>query len=238
MHLYIGTSGYYFKHWKKRFYKTNKFLNEYSQYFNSVEINNTFYRLPSKTSVGYWQEYNFKYSFKISRYFRSFIKNDVPKARTSWKMQYKSLGTLAKKSTFILQFDSNTVASIKLINNIRKCITRKIKLVIEGRHESWTSDLILQKLTKEKIPLVVLPENAIFNMDFMKVLKYSIKTKIVYIRFHGLKKYGKKYSLKYLKYWANIIKKLLKRNIEVYCYFNNDEKAYAPINALELKSYV
>lgn len=240
MTVYIGTSGYsvYMTKHTSLFPKGNyNFLNRYASMFNAVEINNTFYSLPSAKSVDTWIKYNKKlmYSFKVNRYYRSFVINNPSRARKSFMLQYKALNRLSKSSVFLLQFSEKTEATQQLIDNILKSIpTRKIKLVIEGRHPSWTSDDILDRLVKERLPLVILPKNYIFNMDVDKVINSMKHMEVVYIRFHG---YGKhmNYTNAYLKMWSKKVKKIAKDKVNVFCFFNNDEELYAPYNGLYLK---
>ena len=71
----IGTSGWYYDHWKERFYPPDlprsRWLEYYAEHFNTVEINNTFYHLPKEQTVQRWYELapkGFLYAVKASRY--------------------------------------------------------------------------------------------------------------------------------------------------------------------------
>lgn len=87
MKLYIGTSGYYYSNWKKYFYpinlSQNDYLKYYSNYFNSVEINNTFYKIPSKKTITKWYNdtpTNFKFIIKMNNYITHYKKlTDIDK---------------------------------------------------------------------------------------------------------------------------------------------------------------
>ncbi len=74
MSLYVGTSGYSYKEWKGYFYPEDlpdkKMLSYYSGQFNTVEINNTFYRMPSKEIIEGWSRQvpeNFKFVIKAPK---------------------------------------------------------------------------------------------------------------------------------------------------------------------------
>jgi uncharacterized protein YecE (DUF72 family) len=72
MVVYIGTAGYHYDLWKNNFYNNKKNqLEHYLEHFNSVEINNTYYRLPSKDTCIKWKDQiknkNFIYSVKVNR---------------------------------------------------------------------------------------------------------------------------------------------------------------------------
>lgn len=233
--IYIGTSGYeiYKKFHSKLFPKGNyDFLSRYQQYFNSLEINYTFYRLPKKKSVNNWQRYDLMYSFKISRYYRSLVINNPAKASKAFEKLYASLGDLADDSVFLLQFSENTVASTQLIKNITESIPDYVRFVIEGRNSSWSEDDILDLLVELNIPLVILPKNFIFKMDVEHVLDKMSKLDIIYIRFHGTGK-NYNYSDQYLEKWKGVVEKLSKGR-DIFVYFNNDQEGYAPFNALKI----
>ena len=58
--IYIGTSGWHYKHWKGPFYPENlpnsKMLSHYSRHFKTVEINNSFYQLPNRETFAEWRK--------------------------------------------------------------------------------------------------------------------------------------------------------------------------------------
>src|SRR5579864_2751739 len=71
----IGTSGWHYKHWKGTFYPADlpasQMLSYYQQYFDSVEINNSFYRLPKPGMFAAWREATpagFLFAVKASRF--------------------------------------------------------------------------------------------------------------------------------------------------------------------------
>lgn len=71
----VGTSGWHYKHWKNAFYPAEinqkNQLNFYAQHFKTVEINNSFYKLPSEKTFMDWRDetpYDFIFSVKANRY--------------------------------------------------------------------------------------------------------------------------------------------------------------------------
>ena len=83
----IGTSGWHYKHWKGPFYPpdlpASKMLDSYLQHFDTVEINNTFYRLPTDTALAAWRDStpaNFRFAVKGSRYLTHMKSWPIPKA--------------------------------------------------------------------------------------------------------------------------------------------------------------
>lgn len=87
---HIGTSGWHYKHWKGPFYPKNlpakDFLNYYANHFQTVEINNSFYKLPEKKTLKQWQEIvgdGFIFAVKASRYITHMKKQKDPKKSLS-----------------------------------------------------------------------------------------------------------------------------------------------------------
>jgi uncharacterized protein YecE (DUF72 family) len=83
----IGTSGWHYKHWKGPFYPpdlpASKMLDYYFQHFDTVEINNTFYRLPPESALASWRDStpaNFRFAVKGSRYLTHMKKLADPEA--------------------------------------------------------------------------------------------------------------------------------------------------------------
>jgi len=76
--------------------------------------------------------------------------------------------------------------------------------------------------------------------DFEQLEVPAVQTAdFIYIRFHGpTGDYNGKYSTSALAKWARFIRRKAKKGTDIYCYFNNDEAGYAPLNALQLSRMV
>ena len=86
--LFVGTSGYVYPHWRRRFYPSDlpvrQWLPFYARHFATVELNNPFYRLPEKTSFEAWRAAvpaGFVFSVKASRYLSSSLRSSRPTPR-------------------------------------------------------------------------------------------------------------------------------------------------------------
>jgi uncharacterized protein YecE (DUF72 family) len=105
METYIGCSGYYYNHWKERFYPESlpkkQWLVFYAEHFNTVEINNTFYRLPEEKSVKNWYSITpsqFVFAVKGYRYITHIKKLIVDDASLEYLNKFEHLaGVLHKK---------------------------------------------------------------------------------------------------------------------------------------------
>ena len=103
----IGTSGWYYEHWKELFYPLDlpksKWFEFYSRHFNTVEINNTFYHLPKEQSIQKWQKIapeNFVYAIKANRFITHIKK--LKDACDSMKLFFDRIDLLLDKLGIVL----------------------------------------------------------------------------------------------------------------------------------------
>jgi len=239
--LYIGTSGYSYKHWKRVFYpedtKEDKWLEFYTKSFDTVELNVTFYRLPQETVFLSWKKRTpkeFKFAVKGSRFITHIKKlNDCDGAL---KLFFRRTKLLKEKLGPVLwQLPPSFKADLKRLENFIKYLKKysKVKHVFEFRNQTWHTEKVYELLKKEEIALCSAdwPD---FNQDIHSTPGF------LYLRRHGqgAKLYSGCYSKKQLEKDAKIIKENLQNKKDVYMYFNNDQNGYAVKNALEIKKLV
>jgi len=233
MEFRIGCSGWRYSHWNKGvFYPTDVTLkNQFAYYaskFNTCEINNTFYKFPSRETVQKW--YNdapegFKYTLKASAWITHKKKfNDVG----DFVQNLYSLADILKEKLgcFLFQLPSNYHYKDENLQKIVKSLDAKYLNVVEFRHESWWNETVIQSFKEH---------NIIFSgTDGFGMPKefYPAQDDTLYIRFHGSSSYSSNYSSTKLKHWAQTILQMKPKT--VWIYFNNDNKGFAPHNALEL----
>ena len=235
MGIYIGTSGFSYHHWAEKFYpkgiKQSDWLTYYAKYFQSVEINSSFYRLPNENVLKSWYDKtpdDFIFSVKGSRYITHTKRLLV--GQDSVDLFMNRADGLGKKLKVVLwQLPPNFEADSESLESFLKLLkSHKCRFAFEFRHESWFSEPIYRILRAYNAALVIadsphFPKTEIQTADFS------------YIRFHGGKYlYDSKYSPKEMKHWSKKIGNLA-RSGDVFAYFNNDANAYAVKNALELK---
>lgn len=237
--IFVGTSGYIYPHWEDGvFYPEgwpkSKKLEYYCQHFKTVELNNTFYRLPGEKTFESWYKRtprNFIFAVKVSR-FITHVKKLV-NCKEPWKtFLERALGLREKLGPLLFQFppflkkDSKRLKDF--IEMVHKNSPKGLKFAFEFRNETWCNDEIYQTLKNKNCAWVIVdsphwPKREIVTADF------------VYIRMHGSKiLFGSKYTKRELEGLAKKIKKWLKQNLDVYCYFNNDAQGFAVQNAKEL----
>ncbi|MEA3328572.1 MAG: DUF72 domain-containing protein [Candidatus Omnitrophota bacterium] len=231
----IGTSGFYYNHWYDKFYprelKKQELLPFFAKYFNTVELNNTFYHLPKEKVVENWHHNTpreFIFALKASR-FITHIKR-LKNLEDSLKVFLSRAYILKEKLGPVLyQLPPSMKKDSPRLEAFLKKLPSDIKNVIEFRNPSWLDKEIFDILKKHNIA------HCIISMPDFPVRK-EITADFVYIRMHGGEVlYGSNYSTKELRSWADDIKKFLKKGLDVYVYFNNDANAYAIKNATTLR---
>lgn len=234
--VYIGTSGWSYNHWLENFYPKNlsnkKWLEHYSKNLKTVELNASFYHLPTPQVFTNWYKNtpkNFLFSVKASRFITHVKKlNNCKQPLSKFIKSAKNLKE--KLGPILFQLPPSLKANEKKLENFLKILPRRYIYAIEPRNEDWQRKEILKILKKYKIALCVAdsPKFPLFK---------EITSNFVYIRMHGGKiLYGSNYSKKELAKWANKIKKWLKDDFDIFVYFNNDFSGYAVKNARTLKN--
>jgi len=240
MKIYIGTSGYNYSHWREVFYPKdlpqNKWLWFYSQHFNCVELNVTFYRLPSKKTFQSWYKKtpkDFKFVVKAWKQITHIkrLKNTLEYL----KIFFENVKELKEKLTCILwQMPPSLKKDTQLLKDYLKelfkiRIAKKIFHSIEFRHKSWFVEEVYKVLKEYNVNLCIAHSQ---KWPFIKVLTSNF----LYLRFHGGKiLYGSEYSLEELSEFKKIVKEF-EKDIEVlFSFFNNDAYGFAVKNALQFR---
>lgn len=227
----IGTSGYYYEHWRNIFYppelKKKDFFSFYQKKFNTVEINATFYHLPKLQTTANWASRSagsFKFCIKMWRRITHFKK--LREIDSDLSLFFERLVPLKSKVACILiQFPPNFKANNILFEEFVDKLSG-YKFVVEFRDNSWEQEKIYTILKERNIALCAVD---VPNLNITPV----ITADFLYIRFHGYKKlYGGDYPDPILLKWADYITAARR---DAFVYFNNDSDGYAVKNALRLK---
>ena len=231
----IGTSGWYYDHWSGRFYPADlpksKWFEYYAQYFDTVEINNTFYHLPKEQTLQRWHTIapkNFLYAVKANRYITHIKK--LKDAAGPLERFLDIAGLLKSRLGPILyQLPPSLQKDLDLLEDFIKLLPKRKTAVFEFRHESWYSDDTYNLLDKTGVGF------CIHDMPG-KESPRIVTGGVIYVRFHGTTgRYSGSYSKSQLQDWANWLKEQSKNVRSIYVYFNNDAQAHAIKNAKQLK---
>lgn len=233
--IYIGTSGFSYEHWKERFYpdnvKSKEWLEYYCRFFDTVELNSTFYHLPAERVVQSWHNRapaDFTYAVKASRYITHRLK--LMNIREPLKRFYQRVIYFKKKlGPILFQLPPSLKPDLERLDNFCKILKKGYRYVIEFRHESWHDDDAIKLLRKYNVCACFVSMPGLESIE-------EVTSDFVYVRFHGAAQlYASKYTDKQLTDWAKLFKEYLKQKLDIYAYFNNDYNAFAVENALKLK---
>ena len=231
----IGTSGWWYEHWKEKFYPPgldkNKWFDYYTKFFDSVEINSSFYRLPFPNMVKGWARKapsGFKFTLKAWRRITHLKK--LKNTKEDVERFFERISPLKDNLGAILyQLPPSLKCNFNLLESFFEELPQNLDQAVEFRHESWLNLIFFSLLKKYNITYCI-----VSMPDFPEDI--HLTSKVSYVRFHGKEiLYGSSYSDDELFRWAQIIKSFSGQGIErVYVYFNNDYEAFAVFNALRL----
>ena len=226
----IGCSGWNYDHWRHGvFYPerlpASRWLRFYAEWFDTVELNNTFYRLPRTTAAERWAAEtpnDFVFAVKVSRYI-THVKR-LRDAGEHLPLLLERIEPLrAKLGPLLWQLPPTFRRDDDRLAEALDAFPRELRHAIEFRHESWFVPDVLALLRERNVALVVAGRVTEPTADF------------AYVRFHhGERGRRGNYSDAELDEWAEWIAAWSDRR-DVYAYFNNDWEGFAPRNALGLK---
>jgi len=236
----IGCSGWQYRHWRKDFYPAelpqSRWLEHYATRFNTVEINNTFYRLPDAATFAAWRKRvprGFVYAVKASRYLTHMKKlKDPDDPIELFFSRAKRLGTAF--GPVLYQLPPRwplTPASLARFEVFLKALPRRRRHVVEFREPTWYARTVFLLLRRHHVALCV------HDMQGSATSVLDIGP-FVYVRFHGPQKYGGRYSDAALGAWADRLAAEWRAGRPIFAYFNNDTGGHAPRDATRLRERI
>lgn len=237
--VFIGTSGWHYKHWLGLFYPEkfpiNQMLAFYAQHFDTVELNNTFYHLPLPSSFDKWREStprDFVFAVKGSRFITHMKKLKDPESSTQ-KFFDGAERLEGKLGPILFQLPPRWKLNVERLKQFLESLPSGHRYVFEFRDESW--------LVKEAFD-VLRQFNAAFCIHDLANMRtpLEITANFTYIRFHGPgeAKYQGSYSNRELQEWAERISDWRSELKGIHVYFNNDIGGHAVWNAQALRELI
>ena len=237
---FIGTSGYAYPHWRARWYPValpaRGWLPFYAEHFDTVELNNPFYRLPEARVFTAWRQAvppGFVFAVKASRYLTHMRKLTDPadplrRLLTRTRRLGDTLGPI------LFQLPGNFGVNVPRLERFlatldRQRWVRRLRAVLEVRHPSWLEPAVFDRLRDANVALCLAdwkecPVTDVVTADF------------VYVRRHGRgRRYGGLYRERHLAADAADVETWRRRGLDVYVYYNNDGEGAAIKNALRLR---
>lgn len=235
--VFVGTSGWQYPNWRGSFYPqdlpSSQWLKFYSQYFETVEVNSSFYHQTRAAIFEKWQGETppgFVFAVKGHR-FITHIKR-LKDCQEPLKVFFKNAGVLRGvgiKHVILWQLPPSLKKDIFRLESFLKLLPKTFRSTFEFRHQTWMDEETWGVLSKYNAAAVFQdwpewPQIREVTADF------------VYCRFHGNKVlYTSSYTDAELKKWAKDCRKWLGEGKDVYAYFNNDAEGFAVPNAQTLK---
>ena len=234
--VHIGTSGWSYEHWKGRFYsrrlRSRDMLGHYVKSFRTAEINSSFYRLPAVATLESWYDTTppgFVFAAKASRYITHMKKLNDPKASTAaFFARMRMLGD--KLGPILFQLPPHWSFNESRLAAFLEALADEFRCAFEFRDHGWFNDRAFELLAEHSAAL------CIYELEGFLSPK-EITSDLVYVRLHGPSgAYRGSYDERALRRWADTFAAWSAQGHSIYCYFDNDEAAYAARNALRLQA--
>lgn len=236
--IYIGTSGWHYKHWQGTFYpaetKPKAYLPEFLKYFRTVEINNSFYKLPSATTFAEWRNSvpdDFTFAVKANRYITHMKKLKDPEEPIIRFLDAVSF-LEDKLGPILFQLPPFWNVNTERLQKFLEALPAGYRYTFEFRNDSWYTEEVYALLRRHNIAFCLYElerhqSPIIDTADF------------IYLRLHGPgDKYEGSYSDETLWGWSRQLIEWRGGGKDVYVYFDNDQFGYAAFNAKTLQEMV
>ena len=233
----IGCSGWQYAHWRGDFYPGDlpqrQWFEYYAAHFNTVEINNTFYRLPESPTFAAWKRRaprGFVYAVKASRFLTHMKKLKDPQEPlrrffTRARHLQRTFGPV------LYQLPPRWPLNLERLDAFLHRLPRGRRHAIEFREPSWYADEVFALLERHRVALCLHDMRG--SASGMRAIG-----PFVYVRFHGVQKYSGSYADGALDRWASWLADRARAGIPVYAYFNNDTGGHAPRDAARLRDRI
>ena len=236
--IHIGCSGWVYKHWRGIFYADGlpqkRWFERYSEEFDTVEINASFYRIPLETTFQGWREKappGFHYAVKVNRFITHLKKLAECKAELDgFIARARQLGE--KLGPLLYQLPPSLHKNLERLENFLGWLPQELEHVVEFRHKSWYDEEVLALLDRYGVGFVAHDLKGLISPRWAS-------GRTAYVRFHGAAgKYWGRYSDDVLAQWAGWCIEQARLGRSVWCYFNNDIHGHALDDARTLKLLV
>ena len=224
--------------WKGVFYPTNisapRMLEEYVSHFRTTEINSSFYRLPNRNTLVQWWKpapADFIFSVKASRYITHMKKLKESKDNVSTLPgRIKMLGD--RLGPILFQLPPRFYCNEERLAVFLETLPGGFRYVFEFRDQSWLNKRIYRLLADHNAAF------CIYELDGF-LSPREVTADLIYVRLHGPGgPYKGNYDSIALAGWAETCANWSAQGGSIYCYFDNDEKGYAAVNARTLQDMV
>jgi uncharacterized protein YecE (DUF72 family) len=232
--VHVGCSGWQYRHWRGDFYPAElpqaRWLEYYASKFDTVEINNTFYRLPEAPTFTAWRQRvpaRFIFAVKASRFLTHMKKLKDP-AEPLERLFSRARNLGPSLGPVLYQLPPHWTLDLDRFQIFLRELPKRRRHVFEFRETSWYSEEVFALLEKHGATL------CLHDMAGSATGKLAIGP-FVYVRFHGTTKYAGSYADETLNGWADWMAERVEKGCAIYAYFNNDTGGHAPRDAVRLR---
>lgn len=242
--MYVGTSGWNYKDWRGHFYPSGlrqaDWLSHYADQFESVELNNSFYRIPARDTVRNWQQQvsaRFRFAVKMWRGVSHYKKlKDCGEHLERFFAPFFTLPT-RQRGPILVQLPKNQGKDVSKLDTFLTEFKAVIhpdrwKLAVEFRNESWLCPEVYRLLDRHRAAI------CLHDMPPTQTLEAN-DARIVYVRRHGPEgDYRGSYPDRTIDADAENIARWQSDGRTVFVYFNNDMEGCAVGDARRLRDTV
>jgi uncharacterized protein YecE (DUF72 family) len=242
-HLRVGCSGWNYKAWRGAFYPpavpVHRWLNFYAARFDTVEVNNTFYRLPERCTFAGWYEQTpkgFVFAVKASRFLTHMKRLREPEEPIA-RLFSRASALGRRLGPVLYQLPGNFTLDLPRLDAFLAALPRtssgkRVRHVMEFRHPSWYVRETFDVLNQRGVALCLHDKHG-------STIAEPFIGPFVYVRFHGTSgHYRGSYGGRALNRWAGRLAERVQGGQQVFAYFNNDPDAVAVENAVRLRSLI
>lgn len=224
----VGTSGWQYRDWRGRFYPDGMpqraWLAHYATRFDTVEVNNSFYRLPEEATFRRWREQTppgFIVTVKASRYLTHIRRLRDP-AEPFELLLSRVVGLGEALGPVLFQLPPNFQVDVPRLQALLDAVAGRVRAAVEFRHPSWERDDVLDTLDRAGAALVLADRSGVRSRPV-------VTGGWSYVRFHQGTRRRSGYRVDTLRRWADEI--VAFDADDVFIYFNNDPGGAAPRDA-------
>jgi uncharacterized protein YecE (DUF72 family) len=233
----VGCSGWQYRDWRGVVYPPElpqrSWLGHYATLFDTVELNTTFYRLPSESAVkGLAASVppGFVFALKLGAFGSHRMKlRDAASWLPNHMVRVQLLGDAAGPT--LVQLPPRWRRNAARLDEFLSAASPTTRWAVEVRERSWLHDEVFDVLRRHRAALCV--------HDMLPEHPFLLTTDWTYVRFHGpdalVRKYYGAYGYRRLRRWATRLNEVLDSGQDVYCYFNNDWEGHAVTDATWLR---
>jgi uncharacterized protein YecE (DUF72 family) len=236
--IHVGCSGWVYKHWRGIFYPEGlpqkRWFERYAEEFDTVEINNSFYRLPPPKTFEAWRKQapaGFCYAVKANRFLTQAKKlkdcaEPLARQMASFEELKPTLGPI------LYQLPPRFKLNVERLESFLQLVPKDVMNVFEFREPSWYTDAVFELLELHGASFCA------HDMPGSQSPRVAVGP-VAYLRFHGgISKYYGRYSDAALLEWTDWIMDQRRAGRAVWAYFNNDPEAHAIHDAQTLRAMV